>query len=79
MSRDRIQLRATSGRERRLGTAKDATDLEDDAEVIDAALLHLAESVECYETVKDEINGEPAERLSTDIVRITLYPQVRTD
>jgi len=73
--RDRIQLRATSERERLLG----ATGLQGDAEVIDAALQHLAESVECYENAKDEINAGLAERLSTDVARITLYPQVRTD
>jgi len=79
MPRDRIALRATDDREKLLDQAKGAIDADSDAEVIDAALEHLVESVENLEEVKREVDAELAEQLSTDVVRLTLYPQVRTD
>jgi uncharacterized protein (DUF1778 family) len=75
MGRDRIALRATGDREKLLDQAKGAID----AEVVDAALQHLVETIENYEAVKREVDAELAEQLSTEVVRLTLYPQVRTD
>jgi hypothetical protein len=74
-------MRSTTEREKKLARAKEALTDEDmaDSRVIDAALEHLAESVENAEDVKREISPELAERLSTDVVRLTMYPQVRTD
>jgi uncharacterized protein (DUF1778 family) len=79
MGRDRIALRATGDREKLLDQAKGAIDADADAEVIDAALQHLVETVENYETVKREVDAELAEQLPTEVVRLTLYPRVRTD
>jgi hypothetical protein len=72
-------MRSTADREKRLARAKEAVDVDADSKVIDAALEHLAESVENYNDVKKEVPPELAERLSTSVVRLTMYPQVRTD
>jgi uncharacterized protein (DUF1778 family) len=77
--RDRIALRATGDREKLLDQARGAIDADADAEVIDAALQHLVETVENYEAVKREVDAELAEQLPTEVVRLTLYPRVRTD
>jgi uncharacterized protein (DUF1778 family) len=79
MARDRIALRATDDREKLLDQAKGALDCDADAEVIDAALRHAVESVENLEAVKREVSPELAERLSTEEIRLTQYPQVRVD
>lgn len=79
MGRDRISLRATTEREKRLGAARDATGIDSDAELVDAALEHLAESVENFEAAKEDLTPKQAELLSTSVVRLTMYPQVRTD
>jgi hypothetical protein len=68
-----------ANREKLLDQAKGAIDADADAEVIDAALQHLVETIENYEAVKREVDAELAEQLSTEVVRLTLYPQVRTD
>lgn len=78
MSRDYIRLRSTTDRERTLARAKEVLGTDTDSEAIDAALSHLVESAENYEDVKDEISPELADRLSTDEVRIVMYPQVNT-
>jgi hypothetical protein len=81
MSRDYIRMRSTTEREKKLARAREAITDEDmaDSKVIDAALDHLAESVANAEDVKREISPELAEKLSTSVVRLTMYPQVRTD
>lgn len=79
MARDRIALRATDEREKLLDQAKGAIETDSDAEVTDAALRHLIQSVDNYETVRRQVDAELAEQPSTEIVRLTLYPQVRTD
>jgi uncharacterized protein (DUF1778 family) len=79
MARDRIALRATGDREKLLDQAKGALDCDSDAEVVDAALRHAVQSVENLEDVKREVSPGLAERLSTEEIRLTQYPQVRVD
>jgi len=79
MSRDYIRLRSTSQRERHLARAKEILETDTDSEAIDAALRHLVESVDAYEDVKEDVPPAVARELSTNVVRLTMYPQVRTD
>lgn len=49
----------------------------DDAKVIAKALKHLHQSIDSYEEIKGELTPEQAKTLSTDVVSIVHYPQVR--
>lgn len=79
MDRDYIRMRSTTEREKLLARAKETLGEDTDAAAIDAALAHLVESAQNFENVKRDVDAELAEQLSTDVVRLTLYPQVRTD
>jgi hypothetical protein len=79
MDREYIRMRSTTEREKLLARAKETLEEDTDAAAIDAALAHLVESAENFEDVKREVPADLAERLSTDVVRLVTYPQVRTD
>jgi hypothetical protein len=79
MDREYIRMRSTTEREKLLARAKETLGEDTDAAAIDAALAHLVESAENFEDVKREVPADLAERLSTDVVRLVTYPQVRTD
>lgn len=67
-----------SDREWALEQAKEALGVDEDAKAIERALIHTAQSKEAYEEIKRELTPEQAEILSTEIIGIKHYPQVRT-
>lgn len=79
MSRDYIRIRSNREREKWLERAKEALGTDQDSEAIELALKHTAQSVDALEDAKDNLTPNQAETLSTEVVRLTQYPQVRTD
>lgn len=79
MARKRITIdMGVNDRERDLERAREALGADvDDSEVIEKALAHFHQSVDAYEKIKGEISPEQADVLSTDVVSINHYPQVR--
>lgn len=73
-----FNMRMNSDRELKLERAKEALGIDNDTQAVVAALEHLAQSKAAYEDIKDEITPEQARTLSTDVVAINHYPQVRT-
>lgn len=78
MSRDYIRIRSNQTREKALSEAKEALQVDQDSEAIELALRHTTESAANLEAVKHEISPELAERLSTDVLRLVMYPQVKS-
>jgi hypothetical protein len=78
MGRDYIRIRSNSTREQALEEAKEALQVDQDSEAIELALQHTAESAKNLEAVKDEIPPELAEQLSTDVLRLVMYPQIKS-
>ncbi len=78
MGRDYIRIRSNKTREKALAECKEALDVDQDSKAIELALRHTAESAENFENVKDEISPELAERVSTDVLRLVMYPQVKS-
>lgn len=78
MGKDYFQMRLNSDRELVLEQAREAIDAGSDAAAVEAALEHLVQSIEAYEAIKTEVTPEQADTLSTDVVSINHYPQVRT-
>jgi len=78
MGRDSLRLRMNRDREKLLGRAEELLGEDQSSKAIDAALAHLVESAEAYEDVKGELTPEQAETLSTEVVSINHYPQVKT-
>lgn len=79
MGRNQITLRATTEREKNLERAKEVLGADSNAAAVDAGLVTIVELFENFEDVKEEISPNLAKRLSTSHIRLTQYPQVRTD
>lgn len=77
MSRDYIRIRSNQDRELALERAKEVLGTTNDSEAIERALRHTHQSADALEAVKDQLDPETAERLSTDEIRLVMYPQVK--
>jgi Arc/MetJ family transcription regulator len=77
MSRDYIRIRANTEREKVLERAKHTLGTDKDSEAIERALRHTVQSAENLENLKRNITPEQAEELSTDELRLVMYPQVK--
>lgn len=77
MARDSLRIRMVPDREKRIERAKEALRVSEDSKAIDLALEHLVQSIDSFEDVKEDVTPELAERLSTSVVRLAHYPQVK--
>lgn len=76
MSRDYIRIRSNREREVALERAKEALGTDKDSEAIERALRHTAQSAENLEAMKEELTPQQAEQLSTEELRLVMYPQL---
>ncbi len=77
MGREYIRVRSNAERKKWLDRAKEALNADSDSEAIKRALRHTAQSAEAMEEVKREISPEVAEEISTDELRVVMYPQIK--
>lgn len=66
-----------SDREYKLERAMEALGEDEAAAAIEKALEHTYQSKKAYEEIKRELTPEQAETLSTNVIGIKHYPQVR--
>ena len=82
MSRDFIRFRSNPERERLFSQAKEALGVDADyadSKTVDLALEHLVESKKNLQKWEElQLSPEQAKGVSTSVISLTYYPQVRT-